>query len=53
MDERKQGTDKAREAQEPQTGAGTERNKEEVGHPVELDRKPQSEGGNVAPPPAK
>ena len=52
MDERKQSTDKARDAQQPQTDAGTERNKEEVGRPVELDKKPQSDG-NVAPPPAK
>ncbi|HEY3067539.1 MAG TPA: hypothetical protein VGL09_17230 [Methylomirabilota bacterium] len=53
MDERKQSSEKAREAQEPQTGAGTERNKEEVGRPVELEKKPPADGGNVAPPPAK
>jgi hypothetical protein len=53
MDERKQSTEKTRDAQQPQTGAGTERNKEEVGHPVELDKKPQGDGENVAPPPAK
>jgi hypothetical protein len=53
MDQRKDGIDKNRDAQEPEADAGTERNKEEVGRPVELEKKPQGDGGTVTPPPAK
>ncbi|MGH7279013.1 MAG: hypothetical protein ACREJG_10010 [Candidatus Rokuibacteriota bacterium] len=37
MDERKHDEERERGAQSPQGDAGTERNKEEVGRPVELD----------------